>query len=422
MLVDPDVVDGTIISNQAFVSAVAGGVVDQPSDDPRTEIVDDPTRDIVGNLPLLFAEKSAALEIDLGTADVVDAGDTLRYTITVYNNGVLPATQVMLTDEVPTNTTYVADSLTINGESYGADEGNSPLINGIAISSTDLTPPLPSDTEGVLTPGESAVIQFDVVVDAGTPPGTLIVNQATVETYEVGPLLTDGDGDPATGPEPTVVVVGPYQQLAISKQVAVVGGGPAYAGSTLEYTVRVANIAQVPASFVEIYDDLDVPTPGYLAFVPDSWTMNGSADGIVVAGALLTADYSGQYGALQPDEEVVLRFQAVIDSNLQVGTVVTNIAEVRWDDPQKTESASVSVSVGGMPGAGVLSGSAWHDEDFDDVLDAGERSLEAWQVALYQRGELLHTTETDSDGFFRISGVTPATLAENRYELLFQCP
>lgn len=422
VLVDADVVDGTIISNQAFVGAAAGGVTDQPSDDPRTEVLDDPTRDVVGNLPLLFAEKSAALEVDFGTTDVVDAGDTLRYTITVYNNGSIPATQIILTDEVPTNTTYVADSLTINGEAYGADDGDSPLVNGIAISSTDLTPPLPVDVEGTLTQGESAVIQFDVVVDAGTPPGTLIVNQATVESYELQPLLSDGDGDPSTGPEPTVVVVGPYQQLAIAKQVAVVGGGPAYAGSTLEYTVRVRNIAQVPASFVEIYDDLDVPTPGYLTFVPDSATLNGSADGIVIAGSLLTADYSGVYGELQPDDEIVLRFQAVIDPNLTLGTVVTNTADVQWNDPPQTESATVSVTVGGLPGAGVLSGTAWHDEDFDDVLDAAERELEGWEVALYQRGELLHTTFTDENGFFRISGVGPATLTENRYELRFNAP
>jgi large repetitive protein len=42
------VVDGTVISNQGFVSSPAGGVTDQPSDDPDTPIVDDPTRDVVG--------------------------------------------------------------------------------------------------------------------------------------------------------------------------------------------------------------------------------------------------------------------------------------------------------------------------------------------------------------------------------------
>ena len=56
----PDLVDGTIISNQAFVSAVDFGIVDYPSDDPRTPIVNDPTRDVVGNAPLLFAEQGGS--------------------------------------------------------------------------------------------------------------------------------------------------------------------------------------------------------------------------------------------------------------------------------------------------------------------------------------------------------------------------
>ena len=54
-------IDGTVISNQGFVTAVDGGIVDQPSDDPATPTVNDPTRDIVGNLPLLFAAKSVVL-------------------------------------------------------------------------------------------------------------------------------------------------------------------------------------------------------------------------------------------------------------------------------------------------------------------------------------------------------------------------
>ena len=114
--VSPDLLDGTVISNQGYVSAVGGGVVDQPSDDPRTPVVNDPTRDVVGNLPLLFAEKSAALQEDYNSPGVVDPADVLRYTIRVYNNGAVDATNVVLMDDVPANTTYVANTVTLNGE------------------------------------------------------------------------------------------------------------------------------------------------------------------------------------------------------------------------------------------------------------------------------------------------------------------
>ena len=87
VVVYPDAPDGTIISNQAFVSAVDQNLADLPSDDPRTDVPDDPTRDVVGNFPLLFAPKTAALQIDNGTPGIVDPGDTLRYEIIVNNNG-----------------------------------------------------------------------------------------------------------------------------------------------------------------------------------------------------------------------------------------------------------------------------------------------------------------------------------------------
>src|SRR5690606_28376629 len=143
-------------------------------------------------------------------------------------------------------------------------------------------PPLPAPGEGTLSRGESAVVQLDLRVDDDAVPGTLIVNQATVYTAELPNLLTDGDGNPATGPEPTVVVVGDVQQPQITRRVAVVGGGPALPGGTLEYLVAVTNIGAVPAYEVVIRDDVAMPVAGQLMFVADSWTMNGATDGLTV--------------------------------------------------------------------------------------------------------------------------------------------
>ena len=116
--------------------------------------LNDPTRDIVGNLPLLYAEKTAALQVDNGSPGIVDPGDVLRYTITVHNTGAIPATRRVLTDVVPANTTYVADTMTLNGLPVGQPDGGVfPLAAGIWISSSDLTPPLPGPGDGTLSPG-----------------------------------------------------------------------------------------------------------------------------------------------------------------------------------------------------------------------------------------------------------------------------
>jgi large repetitive protein len=423
VVVDPSVIDGTVISNQGFVSAVDAGIVDQPSDDPATPTVNDPTRDIVGNLPLLFAAKDVVLFGDQGTPGVVDPGDVLRYTISVQNSGTIAATGVVLRDAVPANTTYVADSTLLNGLPVGQpDGGASPLAAGIDISSSDLTPPLPGAGAGTISAGASAVLQFDLRVNDGVPTGTLISNQAVVETVEVPNLPTDGDGNPATGPEPTVVVVGAGQQLSITKQVAVVGGGPAVPGAELEYVVTVTNIAAVPALYVVITDDLDASQTGYLTYVDQSATMNGSTAGVSFAGTTITADYAGVNGNLEPGATVVLRFRAVIAAGLAIGTRITNTGVVTWNNPPQTASASVSIDIGGMPGVGVLNGTAWHDTDFDDSLDTAERPLEGWTVDLYRDGELVFSTVTDASGVYRISGLAPNYTTGEVYELRFLAP
>jgi len=420
VVVIPTVADGTVISNQGFVSAVSNGVIDQPSDDPDTPIPNDPTRDIVGNHPLLYATKQVALFVDLGTPGVVDPGDTLRYTITVQNSAAIPATGVVLTDAVPANTTYVANTTVLNGLPVGQPDGGvAPLASGINISSSDLTPPLPGPGAGTISPGATAVLQYDLRVNAGTPAGTLISNQAVVTSTGQPSLLTDGDGNPGNGAQPTVVVVGAVQQLSITKQVLVVGGGPALPGSTLEYLVTATNIAAVPALSVVLTDTLP---PGQLAYVPGSAVMNGSAAGVSVAGSTITADYGALNGPLAPGGSVTLRFRAVLNPALALGTVVTNTGVVTWNTPTQTASASVSIVVGSIPGFAVLNGAVWHDANFDDVKGAGERPLAGWTVDLYRDNVLWNSVLTDAAGAYRIVGVEPNDLNGVQYELRFRAP
>lgn len=372
-------------------------------------VVDHEDAHTVTVVPRFYADKAAVLQVDANSPGVVDAGDVLRYTIRIYNNGQLPLTQTVLRDAVPTNTTYVADSTTLNGQPVGRpDTGVSPLIAGINV--------------GTLAAGQNEIVQFDLRVNDGVPPGTVIVNQAVVDTAELPDLLTDGDGNPNTGPEPTVVVVGNLQELRITKNVTVVGGGPAIAGATLEYVVQVTNVGLQAATAVSIRDDIAVPMPGYLTFVNQSWTLNGATTGITVAGSLLTADYSTSYGPLQSGRAITLRFRAVINPSLAIGTRIPNTATVYWNNPVRQASATVAIDVGGMVGVGILNGAAWHDANFDRVIDATEQKLEGWSVELYRNGQVVQTTLTDAAGNYVLSGIVPNYATANRYELRFTAP
>ncbi len=227
---------------------------------------------------------------DYGSPGIVDPFctppfcDVLLYTIDLGNSGGIPATGVVLTDPVPANTTYVTDSLLLNGMSVGPDGGVSQLIAGLTVQSAD------NPGAGILSTGESAVVTFEARVNTGLPPGTLIINQGSVTSNELPTGATDADGIPSNGDQPTVVVVGESQLLLITKEVTVVGGGTAQAGGQLEYVIRVTNIGSLPATVVVVRDDLNPPLGNQITYVAGSGTLNGSTAGVAYAGGVLTAD------------------------------------------------------------------------------------------------------------------------------------
>jgi uncharacterized repeat protein (TIGR01451 family) len=407
VVVNANTPDGTVVSNQGFVST--SGIADQPSDDPRTPAPNDPTRDIVSNPSVLYAEKHVVLLTDLGSPGIVDPGDVLRYTITIKNSATIPATGVALKDPVPANTTYVANSTLLNGSAVGQpDGGAAPLASGIAI--------------GTILPGTTAVLQYDLRVNLGTPAGTAIRNQAVVSSNGLPNLLTDNSGNPANPPQPTVVVVGAGQQVSISAQVSVVGGGAAVPGAQLDYVFNVVNTGPVPAYNIVIADDLNAPQPGQLTYVNQSATMNGSAAGVGFAGSAISANYGALNGTLAPGATAVLRFRSTLNPSLTAGTVVTNTGVVAWNNPTQTESASVSIVVGSMPGFAVLNGAAWYDANFDNVQDSRERALAGWTVELYRDNQLSQSVQTDASGVYRIINVEPNDTTSIRYELRFRAP
>jgi uncharacterized repeat protein (TIGR01451 family)/fimbrial isopeptide formation D2 family protein len=426
--INSGVVEGTVISNQGYVNADGTGgapIVEQPSDDPATVTPNDPTLDIVGNLPLVDAQKIVELYDDVNGNGQVDPGDTLRYTITITNNSTVPATGVRLVDPVPVDTTYVTNSTYLNGEPVGQPDGGvSPLIAGIDVSSADQTPPLPTPGNGYLSPGNVATVIFDVTVNALVAPGTVITNQGVVSNNELPDEPTDADGDDSNGDQPTLIVVGNAQQLEIVKTVFVVGGGTAQAGSMLEYEVTVTNVGLVPAYDVVITDNLDLPVANQMTYVVGSATLNGSPIGTNYSTPppIITADYGTNYGPLPPGQTATLRFRVVLNSGLAIGTTVTNIADVTWNAAGQSASDSVTISVGGVPGVGTLTGQAWHDANFNNVFDATERVLAGWTVELYRDGNLIGTVLTDANGVYQLGGVPPNYITLEQIELRFIAP
>ena len=167
--------------NTATVTAPAGTTDPNPANNSSTDV------DTVTNPAKLTVVKTVR-DVNGG---VLVAGDTLRYTIVVSNPATpLPAeaaTNLILTDLIPANTTYRPGTLRITaGANAGAKTdavdrdqaeflGNAVQFQlGAGAGAGTGTP-----VGGTLSAGQSTTVTFDVRVNAGTPLGSAIINTAT---------------------------------------------------------------------------------------------------------------------------------------------------------------------------------------------------------------------------------------------------
>ena len=133
-------------------------------------------------------------------------GDEILWTITVTNTGITPTTNVMVYDTVPQYTTYVADSIT----GRGADDSGNPDLQWRV---------------GTMQIDETQVLTFKSSVDAGTPNGTEISNQAAVESDQSFLTFSDSPTTAEVG-DATLLQTGQNDWIWLLAALAsLIGGG-----------------------------------------------------------------------------------------------------------------------------------------------------------------------------------------------------
>ena len=432
--INTGLINGTVISNQGFITGqqqTIAPLTPRPftpavTDDPGTpNIPDDPTQDVIGNGVNLDVLKTVT--VLTGGDAIANTGETLRYRMEIVNRGNIDANNVSLTDALPNGTSFVSGSLTLNSIVV-PDSGTLPLITGIALSSSDLTPPLPAIGAGTLTAGAEAVVEFDVVITAAN--GTVISNQALLSSNEQPDELSDVDGNDENGDQATLIVVGGRPDLEITKEVVIVGGGTVQAGGQLEYLIRVENVSELSAANIVITDSI----PALTGFVTGSARLNGQTDGVSFAGGVVTADYSNTYGTLAVGDSFLLSFRVVVDASASSGESITNSASVVWNNgapPNFNNSDAASVDVGGAPGVANINGRVWFDANHNNMLDGPDELAQTnWTVRLYINNNNPDTvtapiaeTVTDDQGNYNFNGLAPvASGLSGAYTLAFSVP
>lgn len=174
-------------------------------------------------------------------------GDMLTYTVEVFNFGTVNITNVNFRDLIPDGTTFVKDSVTIDGSN----------IKGYD--------PYQSFTLGTIIAGESKIVSFNVQVTS-LPTQALITNTANVIfSYKIDPTgeysISEADSNTVT----TQINVGSISVTkAVDKYYTV-------SGSIITYSFVVKNTGNVDAVNVLFLDNLQEE----VTFNTDSVKING---------------------------------------------------------------------------------------------------------------------------------------------------
>ncbi|MFB9754621.1 isopeptide-forming domain-containing fimbrial protein [Paenibacillus hodogayensis] len=199
-------------------------------------------------------------------------GDTVTYTVTVKNNGIGNVNNVVVSDILSSNVSFITGSVQVNGSS----RPNSDPSAGIPI--------------GTLPPGGMAAVTFEVSVTMPIPSS--ITNQSTV-SFTSGTFSSSSSSNTTTTP-----VIQPQINLVKSASTS-----NATLGDAIIYTVVVSNTGNL-AGDVTLFDTI----PAGTLFSPNSVNVGGSP----LAGASPTTGI--HVGPVAPGASVTVTFEVVVVS------------------------------------------------------------------------------------------------------------
>src|SRR5262244_616314 len=264
--------------------------------------------------PNLVMTKSGPATMNLGQLG--------QFALNVQNTGNIDLWNATIVDKLPTGATggmCAAAPQILSAQVFQADgvtpvPGKGPLTAGTDYTVSFAGAPACTLTlktlsaAAVIGPTQRLIVTYQTQLDANTQSGATLTNVAGTTLWYNGPSSDAGrqsytctltNGTPGVldcQDAHTVTAVIPA--VTITKQVTAVGGGAVVPGGQLDYLVHVTNTSANPVNPVVITDNLNAA--GALTYVAGTATMNGSPNGVSVAGNVITANYSATYGPLAP--------------------------------------------------------------------------------------------------------------------------
>ncbi|MDA1569857.1 cell surface protein, partial [Bacillus cereus] len=273
--------------------------------DPNAPIV---SRNVTSNTVFTTINTANILSLKQVDKSFSRIGDTLTYTVVLTNNGNSSAQNVIFTDTVPSVTTFIANTFSINGvPQSGADPSN-----GVNI--------------GTITAGTTVTVSFQVTVTS-LPNQNPIVNFSST-SYQ---LVSPPDAETSISNPVSTQINEAILSMTKNESVSF-----ADIGQTAFYTTSITNVGNTDATNIVFTDAL----PSGFTFVPNTLTVDGvlqpNAD--PNTGVLLAT--------LPPNEIYSIVFQVTVN-NIPPSNPAPNTASTTYEftvDPVNPPVSSAATS------------------------------------------------------------------------------
>ncbi len=302
------------------------------------------------------------------------AGNQLTYTMTVTNVGPSQATNVRLTDTLPSGVTFVSGTSTVGSASVTA----ATLGSGVVL--------------GTMNPGASETVTVVVSVNGATRGA--FTNAATVTATEPEPT---SDPNPNTASTSTTATGSAVLAVTQTDNATVVA-----AGGFLTYVISIRNNGPSTATNIVATDTL----PAGVTFSSGTSTNGGTVTG---SGSSATATIPSLASGATATVTIIAAVGATA-----TGTI-TNSVSVDSAEPEAAVTASDSTSVASPTS---ISGRLFRDINRNNVQETGERGLGGVDITLTGTDSIgaavNRTVQTDASGDYVFANTLPGTYTVSR--------
>ena len=343
-------------------------------------------------------------------------GEVIQYNLNATNVGLAAATNVVVFDSIPANSSFVVGSAVAAGAPVGVIDYYSSLTGlpgyipvGLA-GSVDPYVSAVRYTYASVAVGATATPSFRVQASSTLGNGAVLSNQARLTSFQTGltTFLSDDPSQPGAADPTITTITAQPDYTSSSKSVAVngVASSSFVSGDSIAYTITVKDTGNNGAgsSNISVVDTIDVGVLDVYSVVlsapPLGWTVVGPdlTTGRIVWNAISFAQAASAVFTVTATAKAALPQGTTLDNNISITS--NEIAT-----PTVIPAPQISIP------QTKVSGIVFGDSNGNGVQDVGEIGVANVTVALQATGSGVDasSTITNASGQYTLVAATAGT-------------